>query len=241
MKSFVPAVIALVIGIILGSWQPRGELLQARQEMDELRAKAKSSDCRGGRAIDGIRDILHARTPDAEPDASADADADADAKRPGFHFQAGDKPGAPAADAGGGPDAPPATPEEVQKQVAAMKAALDARRSQAMAALEEQADLSDEQSTAVDSAMADMNAQLKAEVDALVATANDGDVIERRDLMEFAANSLDTVIAADDKLRDIIPAEVYDTLDAETIDPFSYLSGDAVDSLSKLQALPEFE
>jgi len=237
VKSFVPAVIALVIGIILGSWQPRGELLQARQEMDELRAKAKSSDCRGGRAIDGIRDILHARTPDPGPDASADADA----KRPGFHFQAGDKPNSPSADAGGGPDAPPATPEEVQKQVAAMKAALDARRSQAMAALEEQADLSDEQSTAVDSAMADMNAQLKAEVDALVATANDGDVIERRDLMEFAANSLDTVIAADDKLRDIIPAEVYDTLDAETIDPFSYLSGDAVDSLSKLQALPEFE
>lgn len=235
MKSFVPAVIALVIGIVLGSWQPRGELLQARQEMDELRAKAKSSDCRGGRAIDGIRDILHARAPDVGPAA------DAEAKRPGFHFEAGDKPDAPTAETAPSEDAPPATPEEVREQVAAMKAALDARRSQAMAALEEQADLSDEQSTAVESTMAEMNAQLKAEVDALVATANDGDIIERRDLMEFAANSLDTVIAADDKLRDIIPADVYDTLDAETIDPFSYLSGDAVDSLSKLQALPEFE
>lgn len=122
-----------------------------------------------------------------------------------------------------------------------MQAALDARRSQAMAALNEQADLSDEQSAAVDSAMAEMNSQLKAEVDALVATANDGDIIARRDIMEFAANSLDTVIAADDKLRDIIPAEVYDTLDTEAVDPFSYLSGDAVQSLSKLQALPEFE
>ncbi len=239
MKSFVPAVLALVVGIIIGSWQPRGELLEARKEMDELRAKAKSSDCRGGKAIEGIRDILHARAPDSEP---ADEPDQPDQKR-GFHFRAGDKPegDGPGGAASATPPEPPATPEEVQKEVAAMQAALDARRSQAMAALAEQADLSDEQTAAVDAAMADMNTQLKAEVDALVATANDGDVIERRDIMEFAANSLDTVIAADDKLRGIIPAEAYDTLDAETVDPFSYLSGDSVQSLSKLQALPEFQ
>lgn len=238
VKSFVPAVLALVIGILIGSWQPRGELLAAREEMDALRAKAKSSDCRGGRAIEGIRDILHARAPDSDVAEPTD-----DGQKSGFHFQSGDKPPGdqPPVEANGGQPDLPATPEEVQKQVAAMQAALDARRSQAMAALNEQADLSDEQSAAVDSAMAEMNTQLKAEVDALVATANDGDVIERRDLMEFAANSLDTVIVADDKLRDIIPAEVYDTLDTEAVDPFSYLSGDAVQSLSKLQALPEFQ
>ncbi len=225
MKSFVPAVLALVIGIVLGSWQPRGELLQTRQEMDELRARSKG-DCRGERAMDGIRDILRAKPPDAlnAPDDPPEADTATAAN-----------PAAP------GEPPPPSGPVDMAKEVGVMQAALDARRSQALAALIEQGDLSDEQVEAVERAMDEMNNQLRAQVDEFVAAANAGDEPDRRDMMEFAADTLDIVLVADDQMRAIVPAEAYDSVDPETVDPFSYLSGEAVASLAKLEALPEFE
>ncbi len=240
MKSFVPAVIALVVGIVLGAWEPRGELLDARKQMDELRAKAHNSDCRGGKALDGIRDLLHAKAPEELQDAAAD-DAEPK-KRAHLKMQVGEaKPVDPPTKDGDAPPAPPLTPEEIKKSVSEMQAALDARRSQALAALTEQANLNDDQVAAVDAAMSEMNGKLKTEVDDFVTASNGGQDPDRRDAMEFAANTLDAVIAADDKMRDIIPADVYDTVDPEAVDPFSYISGDAVPGLANLKEIPDFQ
>ena len=236
MKSFVPAVLALVVGIVLGAWEPRGELLAARKEMDDLRAKSRSGDCRGGRAMDGIRDILHARAPDTDEDAAEPAPPE----KPGIHVGKPHPDGGEDAAPAEAPPAPPPTPEEIRKNVAAMQAGLDARRSQALAALTEQADLSDDQVTAVNAAMDEMNAKLKTEVDDFVTASNSGQDPDRRDMMEFAANTLDAVIAADDKMRDILPEDVYDSVDPEAVDPFSYISGDAVPGLADLKELPDF-
>lgn len=139
------------------------------------------------------------------------------------------------------PEAEPPSAEDIRKNVAMMQATLDARRSQALAALTEQGDLSDDQVDAVDAVMNEMNAKLKDEVNDFVAAANAGEDPDRRDMMEFAANTLDAVIIADDKLREIIPADIYDTLDAEAVDPFSYISGDAVPGLADLKELPDLE
>jgi hypothetical protein len=235
VKNFVPVVVALVIGIVLGAWQPRGELLEARKQMDDLRAKAKSGNRSGGSALAGIQQILRAKPP-AQPGqtpepTSAAAGSQAADNAPDGTSQTPDIP----------TDTPPPTAEDIRQQVGVMQATLDARRAQAMAALTEQGELTEDQQAEVSNAMAEMNSQLKAEVERFVAAANAGEDLDRRDAMEFTANSLDVVLAADDKMREILPAEVYDAVDSEAVDPFSYLSGDAVESLSKLEALPAFE
>ncbi|HND34441.1 MAG TPA: hypothetical protein PLA94_30775, partial [Myxococcota bacterium] len=65
MHRFLPAVLALVVGILLGAWQPRGELLRLRSELDASRGK----DCRSDAAA-SVRDLLGAggmHSPDDAP------------------------------------------------------------------------------------------------------------------------------------------------------------------------------
>jgi len=237
VKHFVPVVVALVIGIVLGAWQPRGELLAARKQMDELRAKARSSNRGGGSALEGIQQLLRAKPPrpgGPEPTGSTGGPEPTDADD-----AAPEAPDGATDAAGQAPETLDAA--QIRQQVGVMQATLDARRAQAMAALTEQGELSEDQQAEVTAAMSEMNTQLKAEVERFVAAANAGEDLDRRDAMEFTANSLDVVLAADDKMREILPADVYEAVDPEAVDPFSYLSGDAVESLSKLEALPAFE
>ncbi|MFZ5479844.1 MAG: hypothetical protein ACOZNI_23975 [Myxococcota bacterium] len=224
MKPFLPAVAALVVGILLGAWQPRGELLALRAEADTLRAKAERP-CRG-RAAESIRTILRAEPPDApEPD---DGEAPAAPATP-----------PPAEDGArieiGGEALPVEDAEEVKDQMAA---ALDARRAQALAALAEQADLDEAEIAGIDAVMDDMNRQLEVEVDRFVEEAVARGDVDRRDIMDFAAESLDIVIATDDRLREALGDEVYAEVDDSALDPLSYLSGDTLDSLTRLQDVP---
>jgi hypothetical protein len=231
MKLFVPVVIALVVGIVLGSWQPRGDMLALRAEVDELRAEAKRP-CRSGgaRTLSGIF-----RVPEEAPEA---ADA---ASTP-----AGDVPGAPpepgqegVAPPGAAPG--PARPQSAQEAVGAMKATLEARRAQALQALIEQGNLSEEQVASVEGIMDDMNTELKRSVDAMVNEVVAAGAVDRRDMLDFGADALDIVIAADDRMRATLPPEVYDAVDDETVDPFSYVSGDALESAARLEGIPGFE
>lgn len=232
MKPFLPAVVALVLGIVLGAWQPRGELLALRAEADALRAEAKKP-CRGA-AADRIRTILRAEAPVA--DVQEEEPPAPDAPEP----EAPDVPDAPADGVdvraeGGGPGQ---TPEDMQKS---MHAALDARRAQALAALREQGGLDDAQVAEVDRITADMNAELEAEVERFVAEAVQAGEVDRRDLMDFAAESLDVVIAADDAMRGALPEDVYARVDDSALDPLSYLSGETLDSLARLEGVPGLE
>lgn len=234
MKHFVPVVVALVVGIVLGAWQPRGELLTMRAENDTLRARIAAAE-RGRGPMEGFRALLGAeRSAVAAPDArTPDAPAAPDAEPADGTPTAASSP----ADA---PDDDAHEQALSPRSLDEMQAALDARRAQAMAALTEQADLSDADAARVDAAMDEMNAQLKVEVDRMVAQMADGHEPDRRDMMELAANGLDIALAADDKLRAVIPAEVYATLDPEAVDPFSYVSGEALAGILALHgAAPE--
>jgi hypothetical protein len=228
MKPFLPAVAALVAGIVLGAWQPRGELLALRAEVDALRAKA-DKPCRTS-AADRIRTILRAEAP--VPAAPADEPPAAPAS-PDVPPAPDAVPAPPVADAPAPPD-----PEEVKEQMAA---ALDARRAQALAALAEQGDLDEEEIAGVNAIVDDMNRQLKVEVDRFVDDALASGDVDRRDVMDFAAESLDIVIATDDKMRGALGVEVYDEVDDSALDPLSYLSGDTLDALARLQDVPAFD
>jgi hypothetical protein len=54
-------------------------------------------------------------------------------------------------------------------------------------------------------------------------------------MMEFGAEALDVVLAADDRMRDIIPPEVYAQIDASAVDPLSYISGETLDTVARLK------
>lgn len=226
MKPFFPAVIALVVGIVLGAFQPRGELLALRGELDALRAKG-GKPCAGDAAAD-IRSILRAAP--QEMGRRSNTDEDATEPTEGAEVPADGAPDvAPAAG-----DAPAESPAQVQE---ALVAAMDARRAQALQALTEQGDLSDDEVDSVNAAMDQMNREIKAEVDTFVEEALKNGEIDRRDILDFGAEALDIVIAADDRMRAALPEDVYVGVDDAAVDPFSYVSGDALTSLTRLEGI----
>lgn len=223
----------MVVGIVLGAWQPRGELLSLRAELDQLRAHG-GKPCRGG-AAESIRSILRADAPDLSLDEEpADEAPNVDGVATETPAEAPTDGEAPAE----GPTDAPQTPEEMQE---GLRAALDARRAQALAALVEQGGLEEEEVDAVNAAMDQMNRELKAEVDAFVTDAASTGEVDRRDVMDFAAEALDIVIAADDRMRHALPADVYAQVDDSAVDPFSYVSGDTLDALARLEGVPVLE
>jgi len=230
LKPFFPAVVAMVVGIVLGAWQPRGEMLALRAEVDALKL-AGAAPCRNS-AARSIRSILRSDAPDLGMDENGRRTASAQDPTP-----------APDADGPapleGGPEAPegPDSPRSTEEMREVMQAGLDARRAQALAALVEQGDLGDDDVEAVNAAMDDMNRALKAEVDAFAEAALADGEVDRRDLMDFAAESLDIVIAADEQLRRALPEDVYGAVDDSAVDPFSYVSGDTLDALTRLEGV----
>ena len=226
--------IALVLGIVLGAWQPRGELLEMRTELDAMKT-AGGKPCRAS-AADSLRDLL--RAPGGAVDDSRrvrnvaptdpDAPTDEGVATGGATVEGGElDPNAPSVAIS---DA-----EALEPGQEAMSAALDARRAQALAALTEQADLDEEDVAAVNAAMKQMNDELGAQIDAMVTSAVSDGELDRRDMMEFGAEALDVVLAADDRMRDIIPPEVYAQIDASAVDPLSYISGETLDTVARLK------
>ena len=222
----------MVVGIVLGAWQPRGEMLALRAEVDALKL-AGAAPCRNS-AARSIRSILRSDAPDLGMDENGRRAAPAPDPS-GATAQDGD---GPAPDEGGPEttdDAP--SPRSTEEMREVMQAGLDARRAQALAALVEQGDLGDDDVEAVNATMDDMNRALKAEVDAFAEAALADGEVDRRDLMDFAAESLDIVIAADEQLRRALPEDVYDAVDDSAVDPFSYVSGDTLDALTRLEGV----
>ncbi len=120
------------------------------------------------------------------------------------------------------------------KELDAARAALALRKSQARAALIEDADPSDEQLADIDTAVDDMNASLEVLAEDLVAMFEEGGEPGRRDAMVFAAEALDTMIAAEDRIWDALDADQRDAVDDGAVDPFSYVDEGIVDVLAEL-------
>jgi hypothetical protein len=91
----------------------------------------------------------------------------------------------------------------------------------------------------IDEATATMNQKLAKLVDELVTETNEVGEVDRRMMLGFAAEALDVVIEADDRLQAALPDDV--DIDDALLDPLSYLSGDTLQALERLERLPGVE
>ena len=231
MRPFLPAIFPLALGRVLGAWQPRGELLTARAELAAL----AEQPCRRS-AADRVRSMLSGDRAALSPETRFGIQDAPGADAPATDDAGADDGTSPEASAEGATPTPLA-PEDLEDEREMMADALAVRRSQARAALAEQADLGDDELAEVDAIMDEMNRKLKVEVDRFVEDALERGTLERRDMMEIAAVSLDTVIAADDDLAELLPDGV--KIDDEARDPFSYLDAAAVERLVELQGFDD--
>jgi hypothetical protein len=110
---------------------------------------------------------------------------------------------------------------------------MELRRTQAIAALREQAEASDEQMETVEQIVGDMNADLQALAEEFVATAREGEP-SRREMMVFANDTLGILIDTEDALFQALPADQREDLSEEALDPMSYVDGGIVDVLAEL-------
>jgi hypothetical protein len=82
-----------------------------------------------------------------------------------------------------------------------------------------------------------MNAELVNVADVLVQTVQDGRPPERRDMMVFAADALETMIATEDAIYDSLTPEQRAQVDPEVLDPTSYVDASVVDVLQAIEDL----
>lgn len=115
-----------------------------------------------------------------------------------------------------------------------MRDAMSLRQTQARAALDEEASPSDEQWDAIDGAIQDMNVNLQALAGELVDTLGSGEEPSRREAMLFAADTLDVMLEADDRLYESLTAEQRESMDEDVLDPFAHIDPGVIDIFMEL-------
>lgn len=126
-------------------------------------------------------------------------------------------------------------PEDPAQSVAVAKEAMELRRTQARAALLEEADPDDAQVQAIDDAVAAMNASLTDIARDLVETVGQGEEPTRREIMGFAADTLDVLITADDAIHGALDPDQLQSASDASVDPFSYVDPAILDLLSEVE------
>jgi len=229
MRLLIAGVLGVLLGVLVGRFGPAQEVSQLKAELSE---RAEKGDCGNqtlgrdlavlmgsgmqGPARNSEPDLAEAEFQDAEiEEMLAQAEQEAEVLE-----------------------------EDVEKEIRealsddeeldALRAALGLRRSQARAALIEDADPSGQQLAEIDEAVADMNASLESLAQDLVEMFEDGNEPGRRDAMVFAAEALDTMIAAEDHIWDALDADQRSDVEDASIDPFSYVDQALVGVLAAL-------
>lgn len=220
------AAVALVIGLVLGGLGPRSEARVLREKVDALSSKDCSS--RGSGMGREIAEVFRGRPLDLPDAPAAEQPAGADPASEGKDRAVSKVEGAEAPD--GQPEDQP-TPEEA---LTAAREAMEMRRAQARAALAE-AGLTEEQMATIDTAMSRMNADLSALTETFVASLQDGAEPDRREMMVFAADTLDVLIEGEDALYGVLDEQQREGLDEAALDPFSYVDGQVVENLMQLE------
>lgn len=229
MRLFVVAALSLLLGIVIGGIGPRSELRELRQEMSELEGKACAQDSIGKdlaallSAGAGARDASRAREEadriaEENPEVAEQLDQ-MDANREQARGEVTEQLQSAAAN---------------DEELRAARTALELRRAQARAALLEDADPSPEQLDEIDSAVAEMNQGLNQLASELVNMMAKGEEPTRRDAMAFAADALDTMIIAEDRINAALDEDQLAGVDEQALDPFSYVDPALVDVLARL-------
>ncbi|MBW2258030.1 MAG: hypothetical protein JRI25_25980 [Deltaproteobacteria bacterium] len=108
------------------------------------------------------------------------------------------------------------------------------RRVQARAALLEDADPDDEQLDAFDDAVADMNVALREIAEDVVDRVNEFGEPTRREMMIFAADTLDVLIEAEERMVSTLDEDQMGQVEDASVDPFSYVDPELLDLFAEL-------
>lgn len=231
-KIVVSAGVALVVGLAVGGLGPRSEVRALRARLDAV----QEVDCGPNRLPAELAGVLQGRPWD-----------DTRTPRPSPRSDAPDVPEAPEAAPVApidraepalvmeGEDGEPVAPEDFSEGLDMAREAMQVRSRQAWRALEEQANPTPEQKVVIEQAVASMNDELVAVAQALVDSVASGQEPQRRDMMVFAADALETMISTEDAIFDTLTPEQREGLDAEVLDPSSYVDASVVDVLEAIE------
>ncbi len=202
-----------LVGLALGGLGPRSALREARAEARAASRSPRGAGTELARIFQGRPLPDRAETPSPTPDGAADQPP-----------SEGPESAAEAETPSGG-----AAPDER----AAIREALALRQTQARAALLEDAEPTEVQVEQIDAAVADMNTDLKVLATEFVARF-DASEPSRRNMMVFAADTLDVLIDTEDRLAETLTDEQMDAVREESLDPLSYVDPSLLDVLAEL-------
>ncbi len=237
-KVVVAAGLALVVGLAVGGMGPRAELRAVKTRLDAI----QEVDCGPSGLPAELAGVLQGRpweggTPRGPSPAPMPVELPEERKDRPNEERSGD--GAQVVVMGDDDEERLFDDDEVAKveSLDAARDAIEIRNRQAWRALDEQVDPSPEQRVVIEQAVDDMNAELVNVANALVQTVQDGQPPERRDMMVFAADALETMIATEDAIYDSLTPEQLADVDAEVLDPTSYVDASVIDVLRAIEDL----
>lgn len=234
MKRFsavqiLSVVFALVIGIGVGGLGPRAQVRDLEAQL------AEKEECTGSAMGSEIANVFRGRPWEegdarprvverSEPEVPADEEAPEDEEEGGLRIQFGSD----------GDEDAPMSKEEIDESLDLAREAMELRYAQAREALVQDADPSEEQLAAIDEAIDAMNQDLVGLAQDLKTTLESQEEPGRRETMEFAADTLDVLLAAEDRLRGSLSDDQVASLQEESLDPMSYVDPSIVDILGEL-------
>jgi hypothetical protein len=221
-RHFLLAGFAVVVGLVVGGLGPRSELRDLRERLAD--ADARACDRPVGSDIASVFRGRPWEPPrDDVPTDDAAAPAPADPPDEGGHVEITI-----------GDDVDDAPPEE---SMDAMRDAMELRRTQSVAALREQARASDAQMASVEAITEDMNRELHSLATDFVETVTEaGGEPGRHDMMVFAADTLDVLLAAEEQLYGTLDEDQRAAVDEEATDPLSFVDGRILEVLAELDS-----
>ncbi len=227
MKQVLVGAAALILGVLVGAIYPLTEVRSLRDQVEELEER----DCspRMGSELARIfqgRPQVGSRPSELEaPELPVEPDTDglpeADEGHEGVRIEVGGQE-------------EDREPEDMDGALAVARQAMELRRVQARAALEQDAWPEEGQLQEMDQAIADMNHDLYGLTEELLGTLEERDPT-RREMMIFGADVLDVLIEADSAIAGTFDAEQQEAAAEESLDPFSYVDPGLLDLLAELE------
>ncbi len=228
IRFVVVGVFALAVGLVLGGLGPRAELRSLKAQLDGKPAKCERSgigrqiaSAFRGRPWEANLEDDELEPEDEEPEEEPTEAADPPEAGVQFNF-------------GNGEDGEPPDREDIEEGMDMMRDAMQLRKTQARAALDEAAAPTDQQWDDIDGAIADMNEDLMSLAEEFVDTIGAGEEPSRREAMLFASETLDVMLEADDRLYESLTPDQIETIDQEVIDPFAHIDPELIDVFMEL-------
>lgn len=222
VSHLVVAVVALVLGVLVGGVGPRGEARALQQQLVELEGR----ECARGRGVGAeIAGAFRGRPLvfGEEATAAAEPAPSEPVAVPTRESSAGGAERSQGTSAGGGPD-----------EVEAVMEAMELRRRQAMQALIDHGGLDAAQQELAEGVVDELNSELELLAEEFVTTMEGGVEPDRRESMLFARDAIDVLLDAENGLYDLMDESQREGLGPEITDPFNYIDGGVVSVLREL-------